>query len=44
MNQAMTEGVLRQENVVFRGTGGISQENQSIGFRPAFLDSETGVV
>ena len=44
MNQAMTEGVLRQENRVFRGTGGISQENQSVGFRPAFLDSDTGIV
>jgi hypothetical protein len=44
MKQAMTESVLRQENLVFRGTGGISQENHSVGFRPAFLDSETGIV
>lgn len=40
----MTEGVLRQENLVFRGTGGLSQENRSVGFRPAFLDSDTGIV
>ena len=44
MTQTMTEGVLRQENVVFRGTGGISQENHRVGFRPAFLDSDTGIV
>jgi hypothetical protein len=44
MNQAMTESVLRQENRVFHGTGGISQENHSVGFRPAFLDSDTGIV
>jgi len=28
----------------YRGTGGCSDENQSIGFRPAFLDAETGIV
>ena len=44
MNQAMSESVLRHENLVFRGTGGISQENHGTGFRPAFLDSETGIV
>lgn len=44
MNQAMTENVLRQENLAFRGTGGLSQENHSVGFRPAFLDSDTGIV
>jgi hypothetical protein len=40
----MNQAVLRQENCVFRGTGGISQENQNVGFRPAFLDADTGIV
>lgn len=44
MNQAMTESVLGQENCMFRGTGGISEENRDVGFRPAFLDSGTGIV
>jgi hypothetical protein len=44
MTQVTTESVLRQENLVFRGTGGISEENQGVGFRPAFLDADTGVV
>ena len=40
----MNQAVLRQENCVFRGTGGISQENQNVGFRPALLDADTGIV
>ena len=44
MNQAMTESVLGQENVAFRGRGGVSEENRSYGFRPAFLDSDTGEI
>lgn len=35
---------LARENHQFLGTGGRSQENRGFGFRPAFLDSETGVV
>ena len=41
MNVAMSEQVLQRENVEFLGTGGRSQENHSVGFRPAFMDQET---
>lgn len=44
MNQAMTLGTLQQENVAFRDTGGVSEENRSFGFRPGFIDRDTGVV
>jgi len=44
MNQAMTERVLRKENRVFRGRGGVSEENRSLGFQPAFFDADTGEV
>ncbi len=40
----MNEHRLLSENRVYRGTGGISQENWSKGFVPAFLDIETGLV
>lgn len=35
---------LLSENRAYRGTGGISQENRSAGFVPAFLDAETGLI
>lgn len=35
---------LASDNQRFAGTGGISQENRSYGFQPAFLDRETGAV
>ncbi len=35
---------LRHQNRVFRGTGGVSPENRSLGFAPAFLDTQTGAV
>src|SRR6266566_4087471 len=41
MNTPMSERVLQRENGQFLGTGGRSQENATLGFRPAFLDSET---
>jgi hypothetical protein len=44
MNVAMSEQVLQRENVEFLGTGGRSQENRGVGFRPAFMDSETSRV
>lgn len=40
----LTAKVLRQQNRVFRGTGGVSAENRSQGFAPAFLDTLTGMV
>jgi hypothetical protein len=41
MNAAMTQTNLQQENKAFRGTGGRSQENRGLGFRPAFMDADT---
>lgn len=41
---ALSTVVLRSENRRYRATGGRSQENRSLGFRPAFMDSETGEV
>jgi len=41
---AMTEQTLQRQNVEFLGTGGRSQENKSLGFRPAFIDEETAIV
>jgi hypothetical protein len=35
---------LAQENLRYRGTGGISANNRQQGFLPAFLDTETGHV
>jgi hypothetical protein len=35
---------LRTQNRRYRGSGGVSAENCSAGFRPAFLDSRTGLV
>ena len=31
------------EAAAFRGSGGVSAENQSFGFKPAFLDTATGI-
>ncbi len=42
--QAMTKQVLRLESSRFHGTGGESAGNRSDGFRPAFLDTDTGAV
>jgi hypothetical protein len=44
MNVAMTESTLRRENRAYRGWGGVSEENRSMGFQPAFLDADTGKV
>lgn len=41
---SLTTKVLLQQNKVFRKTGGVSANNRSQGFAPAFLDTETGVV
>lgn len=41
MAQALTQQVLQGETRVYRGSGGISQENGGYGFRPAFLDTLT---
>jgi hypothetical protein len=44
MEHAMTEQRLIQETRTHRGRGGVSAENRSHGFRPAFLDVETSAV
>ena len=40
----LTHQLLHLQNPVFRGSGGVSDENRSLGFRPAFYDMETGQV
>jgi hypothetical protein len=40
----LTPAQLRLQTLAFRGRGGISQENRSQGFLPAFLDTDTGAV
>ena len=40
----VTSKTLESQNVVHRGSGGISQENCHQGFCPAVLDSETGSI
>jgi hypothetical protein len=42
--EPVTTAVLHRQNTVFRGSGGVSPENQGCGFVPAFLDQETGSV
>ncbi len=39
---AITLSTIKHDNVVFVGTGGVSEGNRERGFRPAFLDAETG--
>lgn len=41
MAQQITQAELQHETDSYRDTGGISQENGSFGFRPAFFDTET---
>ncbi len=44
LHGAMICQSLREQNQQFKGSGGISQENRSLGFVPAFQDSRTGAV
>jgi len=44
MNESMSIASLGRENRLHRGSGGVSEENRSQGFRPAFLDADTGRV
>lgn len=41
---SLTPGALRRQSSDLRGRGGVSEENRSLGFAPAFLDMETGSV
>ncbi|MGC1954304.1 MAG: hypothetical protein WA970_17360 [Gammaproteobacteria bacterium] len=40
----LTPRHLARENQIFGGTGGVSQGNQQYGFRPAFLEAESGEI
>ncbi len=42
--QYLCSDELARENRDFAGTGGVSNENRSLGFQPAFCDQETGEV
>jgi hypothetical protein len=42
MNTLLTTETLRKQNLAFVGTGGVSEENRSSGFRPAFFDLASG--
>ncbi|MCC5856657.1 MAG: hypothetical protein JJT90_00735 [Ectothiorhodospiraceae bacterium] len=44
MARVMTKQRLVRENLAYRHTGGVSEENRCSGFVPAFHDTETGEV
>jgi len=44
MKRVMNEAVIKKENVAFAGTGGRSEENRNLGFRPAFFDFATQTI
>lgn len=43
-SQQLDGEALRQENLQFSGTTGVSANNRGLGFVPAFMDTETGNV
>jgi len=44
MDKSFNYSSLKQENKVYKGTGGVSQFNNQFRFAPAFCDCETGKV
>lgn len=44
MNAVLSPLTLQRENREFRNTGGRSEENRPLGFRPAFKDVTSGAV
>ena len=44
MNLTLTKNSLALETARYRGTGGVSENNRSLGFQPAFIDRETETV
>jgi hypothetical protein len=44
MKEALSDTVLQRQNRRFLGTAGRSQENRGLGFRPAFMDTDTRIV
>ena len=41
---SFTPATLREQNLTYAETGGLSEENRGAGFAPAFLDTETGSI
>src|SRR5438046_7739806 len=44
MRQTLAQTALALETARYRGTAGVSENNRSLGFQPAFIDRETGTV
>lgn len=44
MARLMTVQQLARENRAYAGSGGVSQNNRECGFRPAFIDTDTGII
>jgi hypothetical protein len=44
MRRVMTTNQLARENRSYACTGGVSRNNHTQGFRPAFIDKATGIV
>lgn len=44
MERVLDIGALRDQNDRYCGTGGVSDGNRSLGFAPAFLDTDTGEI
>jgi hypothetical protein len=44
MKRIMSDTKLKRENVAHAGTGGVSQGNSGLGFKPAFLDFATQTI
>ena len=44
MRQTLAQTALALETARYRGTGGVSENNRSLGFQPAFIDRETETV
>ena len=42
MKSMLTADEVVQQSLAYRGTGGVSAENSEYGFRPAFLDRDSG--
>jgi len=40
----MNHSILARENAAFEGSGGVSANNRSFGFRPAFRNNENGCI
>ena len=41
MKQSLSYAVLREENQIFAGSGGVSRGNRTYGFIPAFYDTQS---